>query len=363
MGANTDVREQKRLNEAREAGIPWKKWGPYLSERQWGTVREDYSDNGDAWNYFTHDQARSRAYRWGEDGLGGTLRRQTAALFRPRVVERARPDSERAPVRAHQQRGESRRGRQGVLLLRRQHAHALVHEISLQVPAAGVSLPGLDRHQPEPIAATSSSTSCSIPASSTTTDISTCSWNTRRRALKTSSSASPCTIAGPKRPGFVCCRRSGSAIPGPGARTSRSRRCARWDLASFRPHTSELGEYWLFCDGAPELLFTENESNASRLWDQPNASPYVKDAFHEYIISGRGEAVNPAKTGTKAAAHYVLDVPARGSRTVSLRLAAAGTDDAVGGSKSAMPSAGSTRYSRAGSPTRTNSTIGLRRSR
>ena len=66
-----DVAEQERLNAARESGIPWKKWGPYLSERQWGTVREDYSDNGDAWNYFTHDQSRSRAYRWGEDGLGG----------------------------------------------------------------------------------------------------------------------------------------------------------------------------------------------------------------------------------------------------------------------------------------------------
>src|ERR1700742_1205649 len=63
--------EQKRLNDARESSIPWKKWGPYLSERQWGTVREDYSSNGDAWNYFSHDQARSRAYRWGEDGLAG----------------------------------------------------------------------------------------------------------------------------------------------------------------------------------------------------------------------------------------------------------------------------------------------------
>ena len=69
--AIVDVTEQKRLNDAREAQVPWKKWGPYLSERQWGTVREDYSDNGDAWNYFTHDQARSRAYKWGEDGLGG----------------------------------------------------------------------------------------------------------------------------------------------------------------------------------------------------------------------------------------------------------------------------------------------------
>ena len=63
--------ETARLTEARDLGVPWRKWGPYLSERQWGTVREDYSENGDAWNYFSHDQARSRAYRWGEDGLGG----------------------------------------------------------------------------------------------------------------------------------------------------------------------------------------------------------------------------------------------------------------------------------------------------
>ena len=66
-----ETKEQKRLNEARETGVPWKKWGPYLSERQWGTVREDYSQDGNAWDYFTHDQARSRAYRWGEDGLAG----------------------------------------------------------------------------------------------------------------------------------------------------------------------------------------------------------------------------------------------------------------------------------------------------
>jgi len=75
-----DVRKQKRLNDAREKGIPWKKWGPYLSERQWGTVREDYSDDGNAWDYFTHDQSRSRAYRWGEDGLGGSATTATALL-------------------------------------------------------------------------------------------------------------------------------------------------------------------------------------------------------------------------------------------------------------------------------------------
>jgi hypothetical protein len=93
----------------------------------------------------------------------------------------------------------------------------------------------------------------------------------------------------------------------------------------------ELGEYRLYCDGGPELLFTENESNAGRLWGQPNASPYVKDAFHAYIISGQGEAANPAKVGTKAAAHYVLEVPADGSQTVRLRLAAAAAKDAFRG--------------------------------
>ena len=147
-----DVTEQKRLNEAREAHIPWKKWGPYLSERQWGTVREDYSDGGNAWNYFTHDQARSRAYRWGEDGLGGLCDDTATAVLCAGVVERARPDPERAPVRAHQQRGEPRRGCQGILLLPRQHADALLHEVPLQVPAAGVSLPRPDRNQPETVA-------------------------------------------------------------------------------------------------------------------------------------------------------------------------------------------------------------------
>ena len=82
----------------------------------------------------------------------------------------------------------------------------------------------------------------------------------------------------------------------------------------------QLGEFTLQCEGAAELLFTENESNASRLWGQPNPSPYVKDAFHEYVIAGKQRSVNPAKTGTKAAAHYVLDVPAGGSRSCAFTL-------------------------------------------
>src|SRR5262245_43021451 len=83
--------EQSRLAEDRERKAPWKKWGPYLSERQWGTVREDYSDGGDAWNYFTHDQARSRAYRWGEDGLAGISDDQQRLCFALALWNRADP--------------------------------------------------------------------------------------------------------------------------------------------------------------------------------------------------------------------------------------------------------------------------------
>ena len=79
-----DVAEQKRLNDARERKIPWKKWGPYLSERQWGTVREDYSHDGNAWGYFSHDQSRSRAYRWGEDGLPGSATTNSDCALRSR---------------------------------------------------------------------------------------------------------------------------------------------------------------------------------------------------------------------------------------------------------------------------------------
>ena len=99
----------------------------------------------------------------------------------------------------------------------------------------------------------------------------------------------------------------------------------------------------------PDLLFTENDSNAQRLWNQPNASPYVKDAFHAYVISGQAEAVNPAKTGTKAAAHYVLDVPAGGSETVRLRLAPARIKNAFGSFDNTF---------KAASPTLTNFTTG-----
>ena len=153
MAALVDVTEQKRLNEAREANIPWKKWGPYLSERQWGTVREDYSDNGDAWNYFSHDHARSRAYRWGEDGLGGLCDDKQQLCFALALW------NERDPILKERLFGltnnEANHGedvKEYYFYVDSTPTHSYMKYL-LQVPAAGVSLPGSDRHEPEQIEA------------------------------------------------------------------------------------------------------------------------------------------------------------------------------------------------------------------
>ncbi len=319
--AIVDVTEQKRLNEAREAQVPWKKWGPYLSERQWGTVREDYSQDGNAWNYFSHDQARSRAYKWGEDGLAGLSDDKQRLCFALALW------NERDPILKERLFGltnsEGNHGedvKEYYFYLDSTPTHSYMkylykypqrefpyrdlvetngrrsrEEFEYELLDTGVFdddryfdvfveyakdgpedvLVRITVHNRGPEAAR-------LRLLPTLWFRNTWSWgdDDRKPSLR-------------------------EVAPG-----------------TIRAEHHELGEYWLHCDGDAELLFTENESNAQRLWDQPNASPYVKDAFHAYLVSGQGEAVNPARTGTKAAAHYVLDVPGGGSRTVRLRLAA-----------------------------------------
>jgi len=325
-----DVTEQKRLNEAREAQIPWKKWGPYLSERQWGTVREDYSDDGNAWDYFNHDQARSRAYRWGEDGLGGlsddkqrlcfalALWNERDPILKERLFGLTNSEAnhgedvkeyyfyiDSTPTHSYMKylykypqreypyrdlidtnRGRSREEFEYELLDTGAFGDDRYFDVFVEYAKEGPEdiLVRITVHNRGPEAAR-------LRVLPTLWFRNTWSWgeDDRKPSLRE------------VRPGVI------------------------------QATHQELGEYWLLCDGAPELLFTENESNAARLWGQPNPSPYVKDAFHEYTISGRREAINPAKVGTKAAAHYVLDVPAGGSKTVRLRLAAVRNDDAFGG--------------------------------
>ena len=132
VGATTRGRamtaEHDRLEENRTGRAAWLAWGPYLSERQWGTVREDYSAGGDAWDYLPHDQARSRAYRWGEDGIAGISDDHQRLCFSLALWNGVDPDPQGAHVRADEPRGEPRRGLQGLLVLPGQHAHALVSE-------------------------------------------------------------------------------------------------------------------------------------------------------------------------------------------------------------------------------------------
>jgi len=325
-----DVTEQKRLNEARETQIPWKKWGPYLSERQWGTVREDYSEDGNAWNYFTHDQSRSRAYKWGEDGLGGicddkqrlcfalALWNERDAILKERLFGLTNSEGnhgedvkeyyfylDSTPTHSYMKylykypqrefpyddlvatnKGRSREEFEYELLDTGVFDDDRYFDVFVEYAKAGPEdvLIRITVHNrgPEP---------ARLRVLPTLWFRNTWSWgeDDRKPSLR---------------------------AVGAGA---------------IHAAHHELGKYWLFCDGAPELLFTENETNAQRLWGQSNASPYVKDAFHAWVISGQAAAVNPAKTGTKAAAHYVLDVPAGGSKTVRLRLAAAEPRDAFGG--------------------------------
>ncbi len=325
-----DVTEQKRLNEAREAHIPWKKWGPYLSERQWGTVREDYSDDGNAWAYFSHDQARSRAYKWGEDGLAGlsddkqrlclalALWNEQDPILKERLFGLTNSEGNHGedvkeyyfyidstpthsymkylykyPQRAYPyadlietNRKRSREEFEYELLDTGIFTDDRYFDVFVEYAKDGPEdiLMRITVHNRGPEAAR-------LRVLPTLWFRNTWSWG-----------------EDPPKPSL---RASGPGV-----------------IHASHP---ELGDYQLVCEGAPELLFTENETNASRLWNQPNATAYVKDAFHTYVISGHPGAVNPAKTGTKAAAHYALNVPGGGSATVRLRLGRDKATDPFGG--------------------------------
>src|SRR3954465_2803536 len=131
MGPETTI-EARRLAEAREGGVPWKRWGPYLSERQWGTVREDYSERGDAWGYFTHDQARSRAYRWGEDGLAGISDDKQRLCFALSLWNGRDPILKERLFGLDNAEGNHGEDVKEYYFYLRQHADAFVHEVSVQ---------------------------------------------------------------------------------------------------------------------------------------------------------------------------------------------------------------------------------------
>jgi hypothetical protein len=311
--------EAQRLAEQNAKKQNWHLWGPYLSERQWGTVREDYSPGGTAWEYFPHDHARSRAYRWGEDGIAGISddhQRLCLALAfwngrDPILKERlfgltnsegnhgedvkelyyyldATPTHSylkmlyKYPQRefpyAQLVAENSRRGKSqpefelldtGIFDDDRyfdifvEYAKAAPEEILLLVTV----------HNRGPDAA-------KIHLLPQLWFRNTWSWD---------NSARPQLVEA--------------------------------DQNSIAAKHSELGEHNFYCDGKPELLFCDNDTNVRRLFGEANAPGFFKDAFHEYVVGGNRDAVNSARAGTKAAAHYEISVPAQNSIQIRLRLA------------------------------------------
>jgi len=324
-----EVTEQKRLNEAREKGIPWKRWGPYLSERQWGTVREDYSDNGNAWEYFSHDQSRSRAYRWGEDGLAGISDDKQQLCFALALWNGRDPIlKERLFGLTNSEANHGEDVKEYYFYIDSTPTHSYMKYL-YKYPQS--EYPYRDLIE----------------------------TNRKRSREEMEYELLDTGIFDEDRyfDVFVEYAKDGPedlliriSAHNRGPETAQLHLLPTlwfrntWSWAAGKPKPTlgqidgnkiqashpQLGDYTLHCEGGPELLFTENESNAGRLWGQPNPSPYVKDAFHQYLISDQHDAVNPSKTGTKATAHYVLEVPAGGSKIVRLRLSQKSASDAFG---------------------------------
>ena len=141
--------ERSRLRQADHREVAWRRWGPYVSERAWGSVREDYSADGDAWTNFPFEHARSRTFRWNEDGLAGFCDTEQSLVPRACALERPRRDRQGAPVRPHQRPGQPRRRRQRAVLVRRRHPDPFMDELAIPLPAARVSLRTTRRRERE----------------------------------------------------------------------------------------------------------------------------------------------------------------------------------------------------------------------
>ena len=313
-----ETKEQKRLNDARESSIPWKKWGPYLSERQWGTVREDYSQDGNAWDYFSHDQARSRAYRWGEDGLAGISDDKQQLCMAVALWNEHDPIlKERLFGLTNSEGNHGEDVKEYYFYLDSTPTHSYMKYLykypQKEFPYRDLVETNRQRSRED------------FEYELLDTGI----FDADRYfdVFVEYAKADPEDIL----VRITVHNRGRETAPLHVLPTMWFRNTWSWaDTAKpqlrqigegvIHASQAQLGERSLYCDANPELLFTENESNATKLWGQPTPSPYVKDAFHEYVIGGKRESVNPSKVGTKAAAHYRIEVPPGESRTVRVRV-------------------------------------------
>ncbi|MGO4392131.1 glucosidase [Variovorax sp. M-6] len=326
----TEAAEQHRLDEAHPNRAAWKKWGPYLSERQWGTVREDYSDNGDAWNYFTHDQARSRAYRWGEDGLGGISDDHQVLCFALALWNGRDPIlKERAFGLANSEGNHGEDVKEYYFYLDSTPTHSYMKYLYKYPQAA---------YPYEELVATNRGRG-KHEAEYELQDTGVFDDNRYFDVFVEYAKAAPDDILvrmtvfnrGPETASLdllpTLWFRNTWSQPGGGSKPILERVGTAGPATVRARHTDplfleSLGDYELHCDADVPLLFTENETNNARLFGGHNASAYVKDGIHEFIVHGNTDTVNPQQQGTKVAAHYRLDIGSGQSRQIRLRLAA-----------------------------------------
>jgi hypothetical protein len=311
--------EEQRLEESRQRTKHWKRWGPYVSERAWGTVREDYSPNGAAWDYFPHDHARSRAYRWNEDGLAGICDRHQTICFALALWNGRDPIlKERLFGLTGSEGNHGEDVKEYYFYLDSTPTHSYMKYL-YKYPQSEFPYGQLVEE------------------------------NRRRGKLENEFELVDTGIFADNKYFDVVVEYAKADVEDILIRisaTNRGPQTANINLLPtiwFRntwawhqngtapPHLqqvddgtieldSSLGNRWLYCDAANELLFTENETNASRLFNAPNAKKYVKDGINDFIVHGERDRVNPEKRGTKAAANYQTAIRPGETFTVRLRL-------------------------------------------
>jgi hypothetical protein len=320
--------EAERLEQAASREVDWKRWGPYLAERQWGTVREDYSNRGTVWEYFTHDQARSRAYRWGEDGLLGICDRQGRLCFALALWnERDGILKERLFGLTGKEGNHGEDVKECYFYLDSTPTHSYLKAL-YKYPQAPFPYEQLldenrrrGRNDPE-FEITDTGIFDDSRYFDVTIEYAKASANDILVRIEVANRG-PAAARVHVLPTLWVRNTWSWGRTGEGY--SPKPRMSAGCRGGIRAEHSTLGVFELRGDVSeghePALLFTDNETNYHRLFDVPNHSAFVKDAFHDAIVHGRSDAVNPAQTGTKAALHYTLDVPAGGTSVIRLRLA------------------------------------------
>jgi len=322
--------EHQRLIEHRQRSANWKEWGPYLSERAWGTVREDYSPDGSAWEYFPHDHARSRAYRWGEDGIAGISDRFQFICFALAFWNGSDPIlKERMFGLTGSQGNHGEDVKEYYFYLDSTPTHSYM-KMLYKYPQARFPYDDLVaengrrgfrdfEYELADTGAFEESRYFDIVieyAKADQEDI-LASITVANRGPETASIWVLPTV-------WFRNTWSWGYPDGPMGQVSEKPKLFKAEgskgVSTAQIQHSAAGPYHFYADEAPSILFTDNETNTSRLYGSPNGNPYVKDAFHRYLVEGDQDAVNPGGVGTKAAAVYREEIPAGGERVFRLRL-------------------------------------------